>query len=113
MASRRASTASSAAGIMMAMSFLRLPICDGKSSTSGALWVGVRCASTLQISLSDEARQAFVACPSQARRATSGGATSPGNEQHMKTTTLGALIIIAASAVATAALAQDAGAGKT
>jgi len=31
----------------------------------------------------------------------------------MKTTTLGALIIIAASAAATAALAQDAGAGKT
>src|SRR5262245_9443635 len=112
-AARRASTASSATGIMMAISFLRLPICDGKSSTSGALWVGVRCAPTQQISLSDETRQAFVACPSQARRATSGEPTSSGIEQHMKTTTFGALIIIAASALATAALAQDAGAGKT
>src|SRR5690242_8068123 len=66
-----------------------------------------------EIRLSNETRQTFVACPSQARRATSGGPTSPGNEQHMKTTTFGALIIVAASAAATAALAQDADAGKT
>jgi cytochrome c len=41
------------------------------------------------------------------------GQHSLSNEQHMKIMTLGALTIIAASAAATAALAQDAAAGKT
>jgi cytochrome c len=97
---------------MIAMSLLRSPICHVKSSTSGALWVG-----RMRISAADqpfdETRQTFVACPLQARRVTSSEPSSPSNEQHMKTTTLGALIIITASAAGPAALAQDADAGKS
>jgi cytochrome c len=63
----------------------------------------------------DETGQHFVACPSQARCATNDRRETPeaNKEQIMRKLTLSALVIIATSVAASAALAQDAAAGKT
>jgi cytochrome c len=65
----------------------------------------------------DEARKRFAACPPHARHVTTAAAPLPLPETHqehiMKTRTLSLLVVIASSATATAALAQDVAAGKT
>src|SRR6201987_5392988 len=63
----------------------------------------------------DETGQHFVGCPSQACCATNDRRETPeaNKEQIMRKLTLSALVIIATSAAASAALAQDAAAGKT
>src|ERR1700751_432152 len=63
----------------------------------------------------DETGQHFVGCPSQACCATNDRREPPeaNKEQIMRKLTLSALVIIASSVAASAALAQDAAAGKT
>jgi cytochrome c len=100
----------------------RRPICHGESSTSGPLWVGRRKAGDTADMVSQKAQDRettgrFAACPPRAPRATKGpepSANPANNEEHsMKKMTLSVLIVIASSAVASAALAQDVAAGKT
>ena len=55
----------------------------------------------------------LVACPSQARYATNTRETPKQKEQIMRKLIVSALVVIASSAATSAALAQDAAAGKT
>jgi cytochrome c len=98
---------------MIAISFLRSPICDGKSSTSGVIWVGGQRADGLPENCwktllpSDGLFSASLPWQKQE-------ALNPGREEHpMKKLTFGTLFVIAAAAAASSALAQDADAGKT
>jgi cytochrome c len=61
-----------------------------------------------------ETGKGFTACPRRAGHVTNAGTIIPENEElPMKKLSFGALVAIAASAIASAALAQDAAAGKT
>jgi cytochrome c len=63
----------------------------------------------------DETRKRFVACPPRTPHATNGGGipSRTHEELPMKKLTLSVLVVIASSATASAALAQDVAAGKT
>jgi cytochrome c len=102
---------------MIAILLLRSPICGGKSSTSGVVWVGGRLVNGHAGKLLEkrfrrhETGRLVDGEPAVAKA----NGVQPGRDKEppMKKPNLSTLFIIAASTAASGALAQDADAGKT